>query len=189
MIEQFLVGIIGQPFGLNGFVKVKPFSGDIDNLLRLREVTVRHRERTQRLKIEESIPSPPFALIRFSGFSAPEAVKVMNGAEILVDRKDASPLSEGEFYIEEIKGLPVIGALPAAALAEKLSATKSPAKFPENCKILGHITDVIEGGGAELVEIKLLNGEQRLIPLRKEFFLDIDPKNGKVVLQNLWILE
>jgi len=169
LTEQFVVGLVGAPYGLEGFIKVRPFSGDIDNLLKIREVTVRQHGKEQTLAIEKSTASPPVVLMRFAGVSSPEAAKTLSGAELLVDRGRASPLADGEFYIEDLKGLPVLS--------------------KESNEILGHIRDIVEGSGNELVEIKLAAGDIRLIPLLKEFFPLISPESGKVILNNEWILE
>ena len=40
MTERFIVGVIGAPFGIKGFVKVHPLSGEIDHLLKLKSVIV-----------------------------------------------------------------------------------------------------------------------------------------------------
>ena len=106
--------------------------------------------------------------MRFEGIDSPEKAKTLNGAQLIARREDAAPLGRDEFYIEDLKGLPV---------------------FAENGENIGQITDIIEGGGGELAEIRLSNGEIRLIPFRKEFFAEIDQSKGKVILQNLWILE
>ena len=168
MTEKFIIGIVGSPFGIKGFVKVRPFSGEIDHLLKLQSVQINKDGKERLLQIEEINPSPPNILIRFKGIDTPEAAKTLNGAQLLANRSQAAPLNEGEFYIEDLKGLPIV------------SVTNEQ---------IGVITDIIEGGGGELMEIKLTNGETRLIPLRKEFFPDISPENGKVLLDNLWILE
>jgi len=169
MTEQFIAGIVGAPFGLKGFVKVKPLSGEINHLLKLTSVTLRQGEKEQVFTIEESTAIPPAVALRFAGFDSPEAAKALRGAQLLVSRKDAAPLQPGEFYIEDLKGL--------AALAA------------DSGEVLGHITDIIEGGGGNLAEIRLNNGKTHLVPLRKEFFADIDLAQRRVILQNLWILE
>ncbi|GHV95962.1 ribosome maturation factor RimM [Spirochaetia bacterium] len=190
MTEKFIIALIGAPFGLKGQVKVRPLSGDIENLLKLQSVAVRHHSQegpgtTERiLQIEESFPQPPAVLMKFAGFDTPEAAKALQGAELLADREHASPLQPGEFYIEDLRGLAVTAA-PGEAAA------------PEG-KIIGHITDIIEGGGGELAEIRLLaenadegvvaDGELKLVPFRREFFAEISPEKGRVVLKNLWIL-
>jgi len=168
MTEKFVVGLVGAPFGVKGFVKIRPLSGEIDHLLKLKSVTILKDGKEQTLQIEESTASQSAALIRFAGIDSPEKAKTLNGAQILTGREDAAPLGKDEFYIEDLKGLPV---------------------FTENGETIGQITDIIEGGGGDLAEIKISGGEKKLIPFRKEFFTEINPKKGKLVLQNLWILE
>ena len=173
MLEKFVIGIIGSPFGLDGKVKVKPFSGDIENILKIKKITMRQQGKGQELIIEESLASPPYVLMRFKGYSSPEEVKTLSNAELLIDRKNASPLASNEFYIEDLKGLAVT-VIPDSTTAGE---------------IIGFIIDIVEGGGGYLVEIKLKNGELKLVPFRKEFFPQIDLKHGRIVLENLWILE
>ena len=167
LTDKFIIGIVGSPFGVKGFVKVRSLSGEIDHLLNLQSVIVNKDSKERLLKIEESASNSGIALIRFQGINSPEAAKTLNGAQLIVDRTQATPLNDDEFYIEDLKGLEVI---------------------TENGELIGKIMDIIEGGGGELVEIKLTNSEKKLIPLRKEFFPDINPAKGKILLQNLWIL-
>ena len=172
MTKQFIAGIVGAPFGLKGFVKVKPLSGEIDHLLKLRTVTLRQGGEERLLVIEESTAmptaAPPVVAFRFAGYDSPEAAKALGGAELLVDRENAAPLLPGEFYIEDLKGLAI------------LTGTG---------EILGHITGIIEGGGGDIAEIRLTNGELKLVPFREEFFTGISPENGQAILKNLWVLE
>ena len=164
----FIAGIVGAPFGLEGFVKVKPLSGEIDHLLKLKSATLRQDGKETVLAIEESAPNPPVLIIRFAGFNSPEAAKALAGAELIVSREDAAVLKPGEFYVEDLKGIEI---------------------FDEKAQMLGHINAIIEGGGGDLVEISLNNGKRKLVPFRKEFFSGIDLENRRVTLNNLWILE
>jgi len=168
MTEKFIIGLVGSPFGVNGFLKVHSCSGEIDHLLNLESVIVSKNGKEQLLKIEEITPVLPAVHMRFKGIDSPEKAKELTGAQLLAGRDKAAPLNDGEFYIEDLKGLPVTA---------------------ENGETIGQITDIIEGGGGELAEIKLLSGEKKLVPFRKEFFPVIDPENSRIVLQNLWILE
>jgi 16S rRNA processing protein RimM len=168
--KRFVAGIVGAPFGLDGFVKVKSLSGEIDHLLRLASVTLRQDGKERTLAIEESSVAGPVVLMRFAGFHSPEAAKALNGAELLVSREEAAPLQPGEFYVEDLKGLPVLA--------------------PDgNGEALGHITAIIEGGGGDLVEIRLNSGELKLVPFREEFIAAVDMDKGRVLLQILWLLE
>ena len=171
------MGVVGAPFGVKGFVKIHSMSGEIDHLLKLKQVILRHDEKETLVNIEETAASGLVALMRFSGIANPEAAKALAGAELLTDRKNASPLAPGEFYIEDLKGLAVVSALPDNAMSGAVNQQ------------IGFIKDIIEGGNGELAEIKLTSSELRLVPFRKEFFPEIDLEKGRVVMENLWILE
>jgi 16S rRNA processing protein RimM len=168
LTDKFIIGLVGSPFGIKGFVKVRPLSGETEHLLKLQSVIVNKDGKERCLKIDEISLAAPAVLIRFQGIDSPEAAKTLNGAQLLAGREQAAPLTEGEFYIEDLKGLSVT------------SVTGDS---------IGCIIDIIEGGGGDLVEIKLTNGEKRLVPFRKEFFPEISPEKGRIVLDNLWILE
>jgi len=144
--------LAGAPFGVKGFIKIHSCSGETSHLLKLKSVIVSKDGKERVLQIEESTPALPAVLMRFAGIDSPEAAKTLTGAQLIVSREEAAPLGEGEFYIEDLKGLPVISG--------------------EN-ETIGILTDIIEGGGGELAEIKLTNGEKHLVPFRKEFFKEI----------------
>jgi 16S rRNA processing protein RimM len=164
MIEKFIIGQVGSPFGVKGFVKIRSMSGEIDHLLKLQSVTVSKDGKERLLEIEESTPAAPYVLMRFKGIDSPEAAKTLNGSKLIGSREQAAPLGEGEYYIEDLKGLPVI---------------------TEDGETIGNITDIIEGGGGELAEIKLTNGEKQLFPFRSEFFKEISLEKGKVTVTSL----
>ncbi|GHV87047.1 ribosome maturation factor RimM [Spirochaetia bacterium] len=180
MTEQFVVGLVGSPFGLKGFVKVKSLSGETDHLLKLTQVILRQGAAERVWEIEESVPSFPAVALKFKGIDTPEAAKALIGAELITDREQASPLKKGEYYIEDLRGLEVV-LDPSAAL--------KAAPGDEKPEILGHITDILEGGGGNLAEVKLLSGVTRLIPFRNEFFGEVDLETRKIALLNQWILE
>ena len=116
----------------------------------------------------ETVSHEGTVLIRFAGIDNPEKAAFLNGAEIIAPRESATPLKEGEYYVEDLKGLEVIN---------------------REGKTLGHILAVMEGGGGNLAEVKLFSGAKRLAPFRKEFFGDINFKEGKIVLLENWVLE
>jgi len=190
--EKFIIGLAGAPFGVKGFIKIRPLSGEIDHLLKLKSIVVSKDGKEQTLKIEESAPAPPAVLMRFAGIDSPEKAKTLNGAQLIAGRDQAAPLGKGEFYIEDLKGLSVYAQNTHENTSDKNSLSSpsaSSASLRENLSIIGTITDIIEGGNGELAEIKLSNGEKRLVPFRKEFFSEISPQKGRVVLKNLWVLE
>jgi len=194
--EKFIIGLVGAPFGIKGFVKIRSLSGEIGHLLKLKAVTILKDGKERELSIEESAPSLSGSVqnvvMRFKGIDSPEMAKTLNGAQLLVEREQAAPLNKGEFYVEDLKGLKVCvnsDEVPSLEPSSNLCALCASAPLREGLPIIGSLTDIIEGGGGELAEIKLSNGEKHLVPFRKEFFPEISPEKGRVLLQNLWILE
>jgi 16S rRNA processing protein RimM len=107
-------------------------------------------------------------LVKLKGVDTPEAARPFKGAEILTGRENAAPLGPDEYYIGDLRGITVVSA---------------------DGEVLGHVTDILEGGGGELVEMRLLSGELKLIPFRKEFFGDVSPEEGRAVFLCRWIFE
>jgi 16S rRNA processing protein RimM len=165
---HFTLGRIGPPFGLKGFVKVKPFSGETAHFSGLKKLTLKHGDKEEIRDVAETVSQEGTVLIRFAGIDNPEEAAHLNGAEIIAPRESAAPLKEGEYYVEDLKGLEVID---------------------REGKALGQILDVLEGGGGDLAELKLLSGARRLAPFRKEFFGDVNVEEGKIVLLENWVLE
>ena len=166
--NQFTLGLVGAPFGLKGFVKLKPLSGETDHFYRLKEITLRQGEKEETRELAEIVSQGQGLLIRFAGIESPEAAGKLKGAELIAGREYAAPLKKGEYYVEDLKGLEVLN--PAGVS-------------------LGYIIDIVEGGGGELAEIELPSGKSRLAPFRKEFFGDVDLEGGKIILLEPWVLD
>jgi len=165
MTERFVAALVGPPFGLTGRLKIESTSGEKDHFLGLKKVALRLGHLEKEYVIEDIFTAP--LSVKFAGIDSPDAAKTLTGAEILVPREQAAPLREGEFYIEDLRGLKVIA----------------------ESKTIGIISDVIEGGGGFLAELLLASGEKRLVPFRNEFFGSVDPVSGQVELLTSWILE
>jgi 16S rRNA processing protein RimM len=173
LTERFVAGILGAPFGLKGFIKLRSLSGEKGHLERLRTVIVRRENAETSYEVEEIAPAAASLLIKFKGVDTPEAAKALGGGELIIGRTQAAPLQKDEFYVEDLRGMTVV-ADPAGSLGGEP---------------LGEILDIIEGGGGDLVELRLPSGERRFIPFRKEFFGDIAPESRRAVLLAPWILE
>ena len=163
--KHFIAAFIGSPFGLSGRVKIESLSGEKNHLLQLQKVILRKGKEEKEYIIEEVFTAP--LSVKFAGIDSPEAAKTLKGSGVIIPRELAAPLSKGEFYIEDLRGLEVTA----------------------KGRTVGTISDVIEGGGGFLVEILLISGEKKLVPFRNEFFGDIDPAAGRAELLNDWILE
>jgi 16S rRNA processing protein RimM len=172
LTEQFVAALVGAPFGVKGFVRIRPLSGETEHLERLETMTLR-RPRGEELSYEETLYIEETRIIgdalaiKFRGIETPEAARALSGAELLVDRDHAVPLGKDEYYIEDLRGLPI---------------------YNSGGELLGEIRDVLEGGNGQLIEALLPGGETRLIPFINEFFGEVDPEKRRVILLQAWIL-
>jgi 16S rRNA processing protein RimM len=188
--------MVGQPFGLEGFVKFRSFSGETAHLERLESMTLRKNGVEKGVRVVEIRPdvrpqkhgggcSPAGrslgGIILFEGVDDPEKAKALTGSEIVVSREDAAPLDEGEFYIEDLKGLRLV--------ADK----KTPGV--EAGTVFGIVTGVFEGGGGMLLEVDVgdavsnAKGGTRLVPFRDVFTGEISLEKGTIVLRAPWVLD
>ncbi|MDR2097789.1 MAG: ribosome maturation factor RimM [Spirochaetaceae bacterium] len=169
--ERFVSALVLSPFALDGFVKIRSLSGETEHLLRLSAAVLRGNgwERTYAIEKSQSIEGVPAnILVKFKGIDTPEAAKTICGAQLLVLRSEAAALAENEYYIEDLKGLSVVDTAGNRR---------------------GAISDIIEGGGGHLAELRLASGETRLVPFRNEFFGEISVKKREIILLSCWILE
>ena len=183
-VETFVAAVIRAPHGLSGELKVESTSVEVEHLLRLKTARVRHGGgEPQIYSVERASLHGTTLYMKFRGFDAPEIASALTGGEIIVERKDASPLKDGEVYVEDLKrcGLFYQGQQVAS------------------------IRDVIEGGNGNLLEVDLLpvcsdlgieavsakSGEARrvLVPYKEQFVGRVDTEQGTVELKSLWILE
>lgn len=179
MIDSFVIGIVGAPFGVKGFVKIHVPSGETGHLESLTTVTLRHNGTEKKYRIEEVGGTTASFVMKFHGVDTPEAAKPLAGAELVVPRAAAAPLEEDEYYIEDLRGLSVI--LDPSAIAEGDGAL--------GAEVLGELTDVLEGGGGQLAEVRIRDGGKRLVPFRNEFFGAIDLIQRTAIIRERWMLE
>ncbi len=202
MNERFVVGIIRGSHGVTGNFKVESTSGEYEHFADMEEVTLRNgRTGSEKLyKVEGVELSGQTLLMKLAGIDSPEEVKKINGCEIVVPREYACPLDKSEWYVEDLKQCALV--YPKDGWSKDgLEAKTSPADFVT----VGTVTDVLEGGTGNLLEIKLAedcnlladdvkytaNGKTRtvLVPFKNEFIGEIDVQGKRIQLMHLWILE
>ena len=108
-MEQFLrIGVIASTHGIKGEVKVYPTTDSPQRFCEVKDVILK----TKKGDIETEIKGVRFfknlAIVQFACFTNPEDAKKYIGTDIMIHRKDAQPLEEGEYYIADLIGCTVI---------------------------------------------------------------------------------
>ena len=176
---QLVVGFIRGTHGFSGECKVESTSGEYEHLLKLKEVTLIHGDLHKEAKVESVSLGHAIAYVKFKGIDSDTEILKYNKWEILVPRKYCKPLEKDEWYIEDLTNCSLV-----------YENKDDPATLGAP-KIVGTITDVLEGGGGYLLEVSLSECCDRtvLVPFNNEFIGKVDIKNSTVQLMHLWILE
>ena len=179
---QLVIGFIRGAHGFSGESKVESSSGEYEHLLKLKEVTLQHDGLQKETKVESVSLGHAVAYIKFAGIDSDTELKKFNGWEILAERKYCKPLGKDEWYIADLINCSLV-----------YEGKDDPATLdaPAEAKTVGTITDVLEGGGGNLLEVSLAENCDRkvLVPFNKEFIGKVNMKNKTVQLMHLWILE
>jgi len=161
MKEKLEVGQIVNTFGIKGFVKIYPFVNDINRFDDLKKIYVKTKNQENELEIEEVKYQKNMVLIKFKGIETPEDANKLRNAYVLIDRKDAIPLEEGEFFIADLLGLPV---------------------FLDTGEKLGVLDDIYNTGSSDIYVVKNELGKQFLLPYIDDVIKKIDLENSKIIV-------
>ena len=164
-MEKLAVGIVRTSHGVQGYVKVKSFSGETAHFSSMREVLLVKDNREKVYRIEAVKTVHEGVLIKFEGVNTPEAGKLLSGSEIWAPRNLSAPLEDGEFYAADVQGCHLI------YLGEDVGVVKS----------------IIENGATDLLEIKV-EGGTRIVPLTEQFIGTIDVQDKTIELKDDWVL-
>lgn len=190
-----MVGIIRGTHGLAGNCKVESTSGEFQHFTGMKDVVLRKNGIETKRTIEKVSFGGGILYIKFSGINSPEEAKKLSGSEIVVSREFACPCGKDEYYIEDLKQCSLVY---CGDKAKGLAGKTAPI-------VLGTITDVLEGGAGDLLEVVLsescellaenvrknASGEVRtvFVPFKKEFIGTVDISAKMVQLMHLWILD
>lgn len=165
-MDGLAVGIIRTSHGVRGYVKVLSLSGEVEHLLALKSVLVRNKNREKEYRVEDTRPFKDGILLKLEGIDNPEEGKALAGAELWVEREEAAPLAEEEYYIADLIGCDLV--YGGSKVADILS---------------------IGGNGFDdLMEVKTGKGI-RIIPFTSRFVGAVDLEKRTVELRAPELLE
>ena len=192
--DQLTVGFVRGSHGLTGEFKVESASGFYEHIEVLKEVTLRKEKEQWVYKVESTRLGNSTLYMKLEGVNTPEEAKKLNGWDIRVSREFALPLQENEWYIADL--------VKCTLVYESKDGLAGNETRPIE---IGTITDVLEGGAGDLLEVSLsescniladnikktFSGKPRkvLVPFNKEHIGNVDMKTGTIQLMHLWILE
>lgn len=162
MSNIVVVGKVGAPYGVRGWVKVHSFTEPGENLFSyplLLEVSQQHG--WQALKIEEYKPHKEGFVAKFANVQDRDQAALVTNTKLGVAREDFPELESGEFYWADLLGLMVYN--------------------QDNVK-LGEIVDFFATGANDVMVVQ--DGKkEHLIPYALDLFvLQIDLEQKKMLV-------
>lgn len=195
------VGFVRGSHGLTGEVRVESASGRYEHIAVLKEVTLVQKGISAKYAVENARVAGNVLYMKFAGVDSPEAAKKLNGAALQTSRENSCPLKEGEWYVEDLKKCSLVYFGEENGLGNDVAPTDDI----RSRSVVGSITDVLEGGAGELLEVLLsedcdvlkeevkLNANKKprtvYVPFNETHVGKVDIPNKSVQLMHLWILE
>ena len=158
--KQFLeCGIIINTHGVRGDVKLESLCDSPEVLASLERVFVLEGGKYREIEVKHASVFKQFVLATLEGVDDMDKAAAMKGTTLYASRDDFE-LGEGDFFIADLLGLPVIDNLDG--------------------KVYGKIKDVINRGASDLYVVTTPTGE-RMIPVVDEFVKRVDLESGVYV--------
>jgi 16S rRNA processing protein RimM len=113
--SHVVVGSIGSPFGVHGWLKIYSYT-ELDNaLLNYQPWYLSDEEQNNKtdtplteLQLEEGRPHGNCFIAKIAGINSPEEARALTGKLILVKRSQLPTLNKEEYYWSDLQGLTVI---------------------------------------------------------------------------------
>lgn len=159
--ERLEVGQIVNTFGIKGFVKIYPYVDDITRFDNLKKVHIKSKKNDEELQIEEVKYQKNMVLVKFKGIETVENAEKLRNSFVEIDRADAIPLEEGQYFIADLLGLDV---------------------FLDTGEKLGVLEDIYNTGSSDIYVVKNELGKQFLLPYIDEVIKQINLEEGKIIV-------
>ncbi|HCC03860.1 MAG TPA: 16S rRNA processing protein RimM, partial [Clostridiales bacterium] len=147
--------------GIKGFVKIYPYVDDISRFDNLKKVHIKSKNNDEELQIEEVKYQKNMVLVKFKGIETVENAEKLRKSFVEIDRADAIPLEEGQYFIADLLGLEV---------------------FLDTGEKLGVLEDIYNTGSSDIYVVKNELGKQFLLPYIDEVIKQINLEEGKIIV-------
>lgn len=159
MEKMLQVGVITSTHGVRGEVKVFPTTDDPARFKKLKKVMLDTGRETLLLEIQGVKFFKQFVILKFKGIDNINDIEKYRRCPLLVEREDALPLGEDEYFIADMIGMSVV---------------------TEDEKPFGTLKDVMETGANDVYVIDSAEHGEVLVPAIKECIMSIDIEAQKM---------
>ncbi|MBD9290466.1 MAG: 16S rRNA processing protein RimM [Coprococcus eutactus] len=166
--DRLRVGVITSSHGIKGEVKVYPTTDDNDRFKTLKKCYLSNGRETLEVNCTSCKFLKNMVILKFKEYDNINDIERFKNYDILVDREDAVPLMDGEFFICDVLDADV---------------------YDQNDEHIGILDDVLETPANDVFVVKKDDGSEILIPVVPDFVFDVDTENRKVKVRTFEMVE
>ena len=159
--EFFEIGQTVNTFGIKGWVKVNPFTDDLERFQELNSVLVVKNKELINMEIEEVKFHKNVVLIKFKGIEDINMAEKYKGCYIKIKREDARKLPKDTYFIADLIGMKV---------------------YDDEGNLLGTLEDIYNNKIHDIYVVKNDLGKQILLPSTKEVIKEIDIEKDMIIV-------
>lgn len=160
-----IVGRLGRPHGIKGWLRVSSFTDPIENLFNYPSWQLGYEDVfTRSIEYEQWLPQGNHLLVKLPGCDTPEQAREFTNLNIAVPRELLPPLAEQDYYWTDLEGLKVI-------CQEDQQQGQSE---------LGIIDHLFATGSNDVMVVK--GDKERLIPFIKSVVLEVNLAQGYLLV-------
>lgn len=164
-MEQLMeIGQIVNTYGIKGFLKVNPFTDNINRFEDLDSIYIQTKKDLEIFKIEEVKYSKNMVLLKLKGIDDINIAESYRNCYIKINRDDAVKLPQDTYFIVDLLNMEVI---------------------TEEGEKLGYIFDVYPTGSNDIYVVRNDEGKQVLLPAIGQVIKKVDTKSKKMIVHLL----
>jgi 16S rRNA processing protein RimM len=157
--KMIVMGRVGTPFGIRGWIKVHPFTQAVDGLLEHPAWWLGRNGSWGRTRVEDGAVHGRSLIAKLEGCEDRQAAARLKGLEVAIPRDEFPANADGEYYWSDLIGLEVANREGVA---------------------LGRVGRLIETGASPVLVVQ---GErERLIPFAESVVVSVNVADGRLTV-------
>lgn len=157
--EVFRIGVITEPHGIKGEVKVFPTTDEPGRMGKIKEMYLSLKGGYEPVHPVQARAQNNLMIMRFQEFQDRNDVEKLRKVELYIKRSDAVRLKKDEYYITDLIGLKVIN---------------------DKDEEFATLTEVFQTGANDVYELTYNDGSVHLVPAIKQCILEVNVPDGYI---------
>lgn len=105
---HIIIGKIGAPYGIKGWLKITSFTDSIADILNYGPWYLQENQAWKPIEITDGREHGKGIVVKIAGFDTPEQARLLTGKTIAIERSQLPKLEKHEYYWSDLEGLTVI---------------------------------------------------------------------------------